>query len=57
MAADAIVGGLAQGGLSAAGLGGGGPAFDRGVDRLRRLVCEYYNGFSFGAFVLMRGFR
>ncbi len=23
----------------------------RGMDRMRRLVCEYYNGFSFGAFV------
>jgi hypothetical protein len=21
------------------------------MDRMRRLVCEYYNGFSFGAFV------
>jgi flavin-dependent dehydrogenase len=51
LAADAIVDGLAQGDLSAARLGGWGPAFDRGVDRMRRLVCEYYSGFSFGAFV------
>jgi hypothetical protein len=25
--------------------------FNRGVDRMRRLVCEYYDGFSFGRFV------
>jgi hypothetical protein len=25
--------------------------FNRGVDRMRRLVCEYYDGFSFGQFV------
>ena len=29
----------------------GAPAFNEGVDRMRRLVCEYYDGFSFGAFV------
>ena len=28
-----------------------GPAFNEGVDRMRRLVCEYYDGFSFGSFV------
>jgi hypothetical protein len=25
--------------------------FNEGVDRMRRLVCEYYDGFSFGEFV------
>jgi hypothetical protein len=25
--------------------------FNHGVDRMRRLVCEYYDGFSFGNFV------
>jgi hypothetical protein len=25
--------------------------FNRGVDRMRRLVYEYYDGFSFGKFV------
>ena len=25
--------------------------FNKGVDRMRRLVCEYYDGFSFGNFV------
>ena len=28
-----------------------GEAFNQGVDRMRRLVCEYYDGFSFGKFV------
>ena len=32
-------------------LGTWGPVFNEGVDRMRRLVCEYYDGFSFGAFV------
>jgi flavin-dependent dehydrogenase len=51
LAADAIVEGLARGDTSAAQLGKWGPAFNQGVDRMRRLVCEYYDGFSFGAFV------
>ncbi len=51
MAADTIVEGLAQGNTSAAQLGKWGPAFNAGVDRMRRLVCEYYDGFSFGRFV------
>ncbi len=28
-----------------------GADFNHGVDRMRRLVCEYYAGFSFGEFV------
>jgi flavin-dependent dehydrogenase len=51
MAADAIVEGLASGDTSAAQLGKWGPALNRGIDRMRRLVCEYYNGFSFGNFM------
>jgi flavin-dependent dehydrogenase len=51
MAADAIVEGLAKGDTSAAQLGKWGPTFNQGVDRMRRLVCEYYDGFSFGQFV------
>jgi flavin-dependent dehydrogenase len=51
MAADAIVEGLAKGDTSAAQLGKWGPGFNAGVDRMRRLVCEYYDGFSFGNFV------
>ena len=51
MAADAIIDGFARGDTSAAQLGRWGPVFNEGVDRMRRLVCEYYDGFSFGAFV------
>jgi flavin-dependent dehydrogenase len=51
MAADAIVDGLQTGDLSAAQLGRWGALFNLGVDRMRRLVCEYYGGFSFGNFV------
>jgi flavin-dependent dehydrogenase len=51
LAADAIVEGLAGGELSAAQLGKWGELFNRGVDRMRRLVCEYYDGFGFGNFV------
>jgi flavin-dependent dehydrogenase len=51
MAADAIAEGLGKGDVSAAQLGKWGETFNRGVDRMRRLVCEYYDGFSFGQFV------
>jgi flavin-dependent dehydrogenase len=50
-AADAIVEGMEKGDLSASQLGKWRPVFDEGVDRMRRLVCEYYDGFSFGRFV------
>ncbi len=51
MAADAICDGLQEGDTSSAQLGAWGPVFNEGVDRMRRLVCEYYEGFSFGRFV------
>ena len=51
LAADAIADGLERGDTSAAQLGQWGQGFNEGVDRMRRLVCEYYDGFSFGAFV------
>ena len=51
MAADAIADGLAAGDTSAEQLGRWGAVFNEGVDRMRRLVCEYYDGFSFGEFV------
>jgi len=51
MAADTIVEGLKTGDTSAAHLGKWGPEFNKGVDRMRRLVCEYYDGFSFGKFM------
>ena len=51
LAADAIAEGLARRDVSTAQLGKWGPGFNRGVDRMRRLVCEYYDGFSFGKFI------
>jgi len=51
LAADAIAEGLEKGDVSAAQIGKWGPVFNEGVDRMRRLVCEYYGGFSFGNFV------
>ncbi len=51
LAADAVNEGLAAGDTSASQLGKWEPDFVRGMDRMRRLVCEYYEGFSFGAFV------
>jgi flavin-dependent dehydrogenase len=51
MAADAIAAGLERDDTSADQLGCWGPGFNQGVDRMRRLVCEYYDGFSFGKFV------
>ena len=51
LAADAVAAGLKAGDTSEATLGKWGPGFKEGMDRMRRLVLEYYNGFSFGRFV------
>ena len=51
LAADAILDGLKKNDTSAEQLGAWGPSFNDGIDRMRRLVCEYYDGFSFGNFV------
>jgi flavin-dependent dehydrogenase len=51
LAADAICDALTNGDTGAAQLGRWGQGFNQGVDRMRRLVCEYYDGFSFGTFV------
>jgi flavin-dependent dehydrogenase len=51
LAADAVIEGLAKGDTSGAQLGKWKPGFDRGMDRMRRLVVEFYDGFSFGRFV------
>lgn len=50
-AADAIAEGLSRGDTSAAQLGSWGPEFIAGMDRMRRLVCEFYDGLNFGQFV------
>jgi flavin-dependent dehydrogenase len=51
MAADAICEGLAKGETSEAQLRKWQPAFTAGMERMRRLVCEFYEGFSFGRFI------
>jgi len=51
LAADAICEGLESGDTSQAQLGKWGDEFREGMDRMRHLVVEYYNGFSFGRFV------
>ncbi|WP_010583754.1 NAD(P)/FAD-dependent oxidoreductase [Schlesneria paludicola] len=51
LAADSIVEGLARGDTSRAQLGKWEEGYVRGMNRMRRLVCEYYDGFSFGRFV------
>jgi flavin-dependent dehydrogenase len=51
LAADAIAEGLKNGDTSEERLGKWAADFNVGVDRMRRLVCEYYAGFSFGNFM------
>ncbi|MDB5390303.1 MAG: tryptophan halogenase [Planctomycetaceae bacterium] len=51
LAADAVIEGLGKGDTSGAQLGKWEPGFVQGMDRMRRLVCEFYDGFSFGKFV------
>jgi len=50
-AADAVCEGLARHDTSAAQLGKWEAEFVQGMDRMRRLVCAYYDGFNFGRFV------
>ncbi|MBI3468217.1 MAG: tryptophan 7-halogenase, partial [Planctomycetes bacterium] len=51
MAADAVADGLARGDLSPEMLGRWEPEFTKGMDRMKRLVYLFYQGFSFGRFV------
>jgi flavin-dependent dehydrogenase len=53
LAADAIVQAVNSNDLSEAALGAWGDNLSRGIDRIRRLVCEFYEGFNFGKFVRM----
>lgn len=50
-AADAISEGLKQGDTTQKQLGKWGPAYIAGLERMRRLVCEFYDGLNFGQFV------
>jgi len=51
MAADTICEGIAKGDTSEKQLRKWEPGFTQGMERMRRLVCEFYEGFSFGRFV------
>ena len=51
MAGDAVAEALRANDLSAARLNAWEPGYVAGMDRMRRLVCEFYDGFSFGRFV------
>jgi len=51
MAADAIAEGLKNNDTSAEQLGRWGPQFIQGMDRMKRLVYAFYEGFSFGDFI------
>jgi flavin-dependent dehydrogenase len=51
LAADAIIDGLAKGDTSRSQLGAWEADYVVGMNRMRRLVCEYYDGFSFGRFI------
>ncbi len=51
LAADAVAEGLGKGDTSGAQLGKWEGEYVRGMERMRRLVCAYYDGFSFGRFV------
>ena len=48
---DAVADALEAGDTSAERLGAWAPDFIRGMERMRRLVVEFYDGFNFGKFV------
>jgi flavin-dependent dehydrogenase len=51
LASEAICEGLKKNDTSREQLGGWGPDFIAGMNRMRRLVIEYYEGLSFGKFI------
>lgn len=51
MAADAIAAALSKGDVSETQLRAWEPGYVAGMERMRRLVCEFYEGFSFGRFI------
>ncbi|MFM1903493.1 MAG: hypothetical protein RLZZ440_1393 [Planctomycetota bacterium] len=51
LAADAIAAGLAEGDTSEQALGSWGPGYLAGMDRMRKLVCGFYEGLNFGRIV------
>jgi flavin-dependent dehydrogenase len=55
LAADAIAVGLDRGDTSAAALGCWGPDYVAGLERMRKLVCGFYDGLNFGQLVREHG--
>jgi len=55
LAADAINEGLAKGDTSSSQLGKWGADYSAGVERMRNLVCQFYDGLNFGQFVRKHG--
>jgi len=55
MAADAIQAALDAGDTSAARLGSWGPTYVAGLERVRKLVCAFYDGLNFGQLVRRHG--
>ncbi|MFM8733952.1 MAG: NAD(P)/FAD-dependent oxidoreductase [Pirellulales bacterium] len=55
LAADAIADGLERGDTSAAVLGSWGPDYVAGLERMRKLVCGFYDGLNFGQLVRQHG--
>lgn len=51
LAADTVSDGLSRGDLSGEQLGRWGPEFIQGMERMKRLVYAFYEGFSFGGFI------
>jgi flavin-dependent dehydrogenase len=55
LAADAIAAGLEAEDTSAQALGTWGPGYLAGMDRMRKLVCAFYDGLNFGQVVRRHG--
>ena len=55
LAADAIADGLERGDTSEAILGSWGAGYVAGLERMRRLVCGFYDGLNFGQLVKKHG--
>ncbi|MFM9010264.1 MAG: NAD(P)/FAD-dependent oxidoreductase, partial [Planctomycetota bacterium] len=51
LAADAVADGLERGDTSASALGCWGPDYVAGLERMRKLVCSFYDGLNFGHLV------
>jgi flavin-dependent dehydrogenase len=55
LAADAIAAALEADDTSVQALGGWGPGYLAGMDRMRKLICAFYDGLNFGRIVRRHG--